>query len=167
MLPIFSQNWEQLKVNPEMLWGEGFGVTVKEADNNALTDLISKISIQVTGNISQSESETVINDEVASNSSFQTVINTYSQATLTNTERIIIKNEPDAHVGRWIKKTEINRIFESRKSKAIDYIESALKALEKRRIDIALKDFYWGLVLVNSLQYPNEAYYTDENTSVQ
>ncbi len=167
MLPIFSQNWEQLKVNPEMLWGEGFGVTVKEADNNALTDLISKISIQVTGNISQSESETVINDEVVSNSSFQTVINTYSQATLTNTERIIIKNEPDAHVGRWIKKTEINRIFESRKSKAIDYIESALKALEKRRIDIALKDFYWGLVLVNSLQYPNEAYYTDENGNQQ
>ena len=51
--------------------------------------------------------------------------------------------------------------------KAIDYVESAIKAKEKGKIDVAIKDFYWALVLVNSLQYPNEAQYVDENGEKQ
>lgn len=166
-LPALSQDWERVKVDPTYLWGEGWGVTVSEADNNALNDLISKISVQVSADIKQKNSEEVTNEGVDAYSSFQSVINTYSQATLTNTERVIVKNEPDAHVGRWIKRSEINRIFESRKAKAIDYVESALKALEKKKIDIALKDLYWGLVLVKSLQYPDEAKYIDEKGESQ
>ena len=166
-LPITAQDWERVKGNPENLWGEGWGVTVSEADNNALNDLISKISVQVSGNTKQHDSEEVTNEGVDTHTSFDAVINTYSQATLTNTERIIVKNEPDAHVGRWIKRSEVNRIFESRKQKAIDYVESAIKAKEKGKIDVALKDFYWALVLVNSLQYPNEAQYIDENGEKQ
>ena len=166
-LPITAQDWERVKANPENLWGEGWGVTVNEADNNALNDLISKISVQVSGNTKQHDSEEVTNEGVDTHTSFDAVINTYSQATLTNTERIIVKNEPDAHVGRWIKRSEVNRIFESRKQKAIDYVESAIKAKEKGKIDVAIKDFYWALVLVNSLQYPNEAQYVDENGEKQ
>lgn len=167
MLPVVAQDWERVKANPENLWGEGWGVTVSEADNNALNDLISKISVQVIGNVKQHDSEEVTNEGVDTHTSFDAVINTYSQATLTNTERIIVKNEPDAHVGRWIKRSEVNRIFESRKQKAIDYVESAIKAKEKGKIDVAIKDFYWALVLVNSLQYPNEAQYVDENGEKQ
>lgn len=166
-LPITAQDWERVKANSENLWGEGWGVTVSEADNNALNDLISKISLRVTGSSKKHDSEEVTNEGIDTHSSFQSVINTYSQATLTNTERIIVKNEPDAHVGRWIKRSEVNRIFESRKHKAVDYVESALKALEKGKVDVALKDFYWGLVLVNSLQYPNEARYMDEKGEKQ
>ena len=166
-LPITAQDWERVKANPENLWGEGWGVTVNEADNNALNDLISKISVQVSGNTKQHDSEEVTNEGVDTHTSFDAVINTYSQATLTNTERIIVKNEPDAHVGRWIKRSEVNRIFESRKQKALDYVESAIKAKEKGKIDVAIKDFYWALVLVNSLQYPNEAQYVDENGKKQ
>lgn len=166
-LPMTAQDWERVKANPENLWGEGWGVTVNEADNNALNDLISKISVQVIGNVKQHDSEEVSNEGIDTHTSFQSIINTYSQATLTNTERIIVKNEPDAHVGRWIKRSEVNRIFESRKQKAIDYVESAIKAKEKGKIDVAIKDFYWALVLVNSLQYPNEAQYVDENGEKQ
>lgn len=166
-LPITAQDWERVKANPENLWGEGWGVTVSEADNNALNDLISKISVQVSGNTKQHDSEEVTNEGVDTHTSFDAVINTYSQATLTNTERIIVKNEPDAHVGRWIKRSEVNRIFESRKQKALDYVESAIKAKEKGKIDVAIKDFYWALVLVNSLQYPNEVQYVDENGKKQ
>lgn len=167
MLPAVAQEWERVKANPENLWGEGWGVTVNEADNNALNDLISKISVQVIGDVKQHDSEEVTNEGVDTHTSFQSVINTYSQATLTNTERIIVKNEPDAHVGRWIKRSEVNRIFESRKHKAVDYVESALRALEKGKVDVALKDLYWGLVLVKSLQYPDEAYYVDEKGEKQ
>lgn len=162
MLPIYAQNWEHIKKSPLYLYGEGWGVTVSEADNNALNDLISKISVQVTGEIKQQESEGVSNDSLMAKKEFVAKIHTYTQATLTNTGREIVENEPDAYVVRYIKRSELNRIFDGRKQKALDYVLSAQRATERGKIDVALKDYYWALMLVQSLQYPNEAYYTDE-----
>ena len=162
ILPIFSQNWEYIKNSSAYLYGEGWGVTISEARENALNDLISKIKVQVTGEIKQLESEGVVNDSIDAKREFVSKINTYSQATLTNTQQIIVENEPDAYVVRYIKRSELNRIFEGRKQKALDYVSSAQRALELGKIDVALKDYYWALMLVESLQYPNEAYYTDE-----
>ena len=160
VLPVFSQNWEAVKGNASYIYGEGWGVTVAEADEQALQDLISKISVQVVGEISHEESESVSNNGVDGNSIFRSSVSTYSQATLNNTNKVIIKNEPDAHVGRWILKSEIDKIFEGRKYKITDYISSAITAEEVGKIDIALKDFYWALCLVKSLRYPNEMKYT-------
>lgn len=162
MLPIYAQDWEHIKKSPLYLYGEGWGVTVSEADNNALNDLISKISVQVTGQIKQKESEGVSNDLLTAEKEFVAKIQTYSQATLTNTERVIVENEPDAYIVRYIKRSELNRIFDARKQKALDYVSSAQRATEHGKIDVALKDYYWALMLVQSLQYPNEAYYTDD-----
>ena len=91
------------------------------------------------------------------------IMNTYSQATLTNTERLIIMNEPDAHVGRWIKKSEIERIFENRKARIQSMVEAAIRAESKGKVDVALRNYYWGLLLTRSLQYPNEAFYSNED----
>lgn len=157
-----AQSWESVKNNPIYLSGEGWGVTLRDADNNALQSLISKIAVNVSSITTQTEQETVNNNNISSNSDFKSIINTYAQATLTNTERVIIKNEPDAHVGRWIKRSEIAKIFESRKLKVNDLIESALKAETHGKADDALRCYYWALALVQSLQYPNEAVFTDD-----
>lgn len=162
-VPAFSQNWEAIKGSNAYLWGEGWGTTVAEADKQALNDLISKISLQVSGNTSHNETEKVTNAGVESNSSFSSVVNTYSSATLTNTEKVILENEPDAHVGRWIKRSDITKIFESRKHKISDYISSALKAENQGKIDVALKDLYWALGLTKTLQDPNEYKYVSED----
>ena len=160
--PAFSQSWESVKKDPLFLYGEGFGVTVAEADQAALNDLISKISLQVSSKGTHEMSENVTNGQLTSQESFGMIMNTYSQATLTNTERLIITNEPDAHVGRWIKKSEIERIFENRKERIKSMMEVALRAESKGKIDDALRNYYWGLLLTRSLQYPNEAFYEHE-----
>lgn len=162
-IPSVAQSWEAIKGSNAYLWGEGWGTTVAEADKQALNDLISKISLQVSGNISHNETETVTNAGVETNSTFSSVVNTYSSATLTNTEKVILENEPDAHVGRWIKRSEIAKIFEGRKYKITDYISSALKAETQGKIDIALKDLYWALALTKTLQDPNEYRYVNED----
>lgn len=162
-LPTFAQSWEAIKGSNAYLWGEGWGNTVAEADKQALNDLISKISLQVSGNISHNETETVTNAGVETNSTFSSVVNTYSSATLTNTEKVILENEPDAHVGRWIKRSDIAKIFESRKQKITDYISSAIKAEGQGKIDVALKDLYWALALTKTLQDPNEYKYTNDD----
>lgn len=159
----FAQNWESVKGNPAYLYGEGWGATLKDADNNALHALISKIAVNISSTTTQTEQETNKDGNLSSVSDFKSMINTYAQATLTNTERVIIKNEPDAHVGRWIKRSEIEKIFESRKLKINDLVESALKAEERGKADDALRCYYWSLALVQSLQRPNEAVFTDDN----
>lgn len=158
-LPAFSQSWESVKKDPTYLYGEGFGVTVAEADQAALNDLIGKISLQISSESKQEMTENVVNGKLTSGESFGMIMNTYSQATLTNTERLIIENEPDAHVGRWIKKSEVERIFENRKARIQSMMEAAVRAESKGKIDDALRNYYWGLLLTQSLQYPNEAIY--------
>ena len=161
--PTFAQSWETIKGSDVFLYGEGWGTTVAEADQNALNDLISKISVQVSGNIYQKENETVTNNGISSESDFTTVVKTYSSATLTNTEKVILENEPDAHVGRYIKKSDVAKIFEGRKNKIADYIVSALKAESQGKIDVALKDLYWAFSLTKTLQDPNEYRYVKED----
>lgn len=163
VLPAFSQSWESVKNSPDYIFGEGWGMSVAEADRQALNDLISKISVHVASTVTQNDSETSTNGEIESKNQFQSAVSTYSQATLNNTEKVILENEPDAHVGRWIKRSEINKIFESRKAKVKDYVSSAIKAEAQGKIDVALKDFYWALCLVKSLQDPNEVYYEDDD----
>lgn len=162
-LVIHAQNFDEVKASKLYIYGEGWGTTVSEADKQALADLISKISMSVSSVTSQTDRETVKNDKLDSNSEFQSSIQTYSQATLTNTERVVLKNEPDAHVGRWIKRSEIQKIFESRKLKINDLVETALKAEQNLKIDNALRCFYWANVLLKSLQHPSEMTYEDED----
>ena len=159
----FAQSWEAIKGSNAYLWGEGWGTTVAEADKQALADLISKISVQVSGKITHDETEIVTKSGVETNSTFSSNVSTYSSATLTNTEKIILENEPDAHVGRWIKRSDITKIFESRKNKISDYISSALKAESQGKIDVALKDLYWALLLTQTLQNPDEYKFVDDN----
>lgn len=162
-LSVFSQDWESVKSSSLYVYGEGWGATVAEADKQALNDLISKISVRVVGDVSHEETETVTNAGVVGNSTFSILVKTYSQATLNNANKVVLKNEPNAHVGRWIKVSEIDKIFEGRKNKIKDYVTSAIKAQKQGKIDVALKDYYWALSLVNSLRYPNEMVYETED----
>lgn len=162
-ISVFSQNWDTVKGNSAYLYGEGWGATVAEADEQALNDLISKISVHVTGSVSHEEFEKSDNKGIEGKSVFNSSVRTYSQATLNNTHKVVIKNEPDAHVGRWMRRAEIDKIFEGRKHKIKDYVSSAINAEGDGKVDVALKDFYWALCLVKSLRYPNEMNYVTED----
>lgn len=162
-LSLSAQNWESVKHSGAYIWGEGYGASVEEADKKALADLISKIVVSVTANTKSSEKAVVTNGQLNEEVDFRSYSQTYSQATLTNTERLIIHNEPDAHVGRWIKRTEVEKIFDSRKQKVSELIRSALRAEEKGKADDALRNWYWALKLTESLQYPNQATFTEDD----
>ncbi|MCH5233803.1 MAG: LPP20 family lipoprotein [Muribaculaceae bacterium] len=153
--------------SPQYLYGEGWGVTVAEADKQALNDLISKITVNVEGTTTITENERNINGNIDATTNFGSIVKTYSQATLNNTEKVILENEPEAHVGRWIKRSEINKLFELRKLKIKDYVQSAVNAERAGKIDVALKDYYWALSLLQSLQYPDGmTFQTEEGDEV-
>lgn len=161
-LSSFAQSWESVKSSPEYLYGEGWGNSVSEADKQALAALISKIAVSVSSASDNRDESSVKNGQLEEVSQFTSSINTYAQATLTNTEQVIIHNEPDAHVGRWIRRAEIQKIFASRIAKIKDMVSMAAKAEAKGKADDALRNYYWALTLLKSLQYPNDVTYDDD-----
>lgn len=160
-LDAFPQSWESIRNNEEYLWGDGFGASVREADKQALDNLSSQIITVVNSESYRTLHSTNKNGELDEESQFTHSVKTYSQATLTNTKMIVLQKEPEAHVVRWIKRTEINKIFESRKLKVKDMVNNAVMAEQKGKIDDALRNYYWALSLLKSLQYPNDVLYTD------
>jgi len=161
-LQAYSQDWETIKEDTRnYLSAEGYGETIDEADQQALATLISKISVVVSNNYEfvEGEKKTTEGDEYKRY--IENKISTFSSATLTNTESLILSNEPNAHVARWIKRTELTKIFEARKQKVQEYVGNAVKAEAKGKIDDALRNFYWAYVLLVTLQCPSELTYED------
>ena len=115
-LPLLrAQSVEEIQNSKEYIWGTGNASTLKKADNEALAALISQISTNVSSQFSQLTEGGTDGDKATVDETFKSVINTYSRATLNNTRRIVIQNEPEAAVMRYIKVSEIQRIFEGRK----------------------------------------------------
>jgi len=129
------------------LCGMGSGSTLKAADQAALTIIIEQIFMQVESSFEVSKIETsgeklkeTVND----------VVKTYSNATLKNTERIVVQDEPDAKVFRYIKRSEVKRIFESRKNKLTQFAIAGGISLDNLQIADALRYFYWSQTLLRS-----------------
>lgn len=145
--PSRAQNIDKIRADHQTyLTGMGGGATLKAADQAALTEIIEQISIQV-----ESSFETIKTEKDKNlKETVKDVVKTYSNATLTNTERIILQDEPDAKVFRYIKRTEVTKIFESRKNKIIELAHNGKIALESLQIADALRYFYWSQTLLRS-----------------
>lgn len=163
-LPCAAQTWEEVQADPQTyLYGEGTGETIDEADQQALASLISKISVVVSSNYEMLEGESRTDQGAEYQRYIENKVSTFSNATLTNTESKILSNEPDAHVVRWIRRSEIDRIFQARKNKILEYVGNAFRGEAKGKVDDALRNYYWAYSLLKTLQHPSELTYTDDD----
>lgn len=143
-------------------WGEGTGATYSEADRTALTELISKISVSIEATISNRDTES--NGEFKSE--YDISFKSYSNATLNGAQVLVISNEPNSHVFRFISKKSVDKIFEQREDKVRDFIRTAMRCEERGKIDEALRHYYWGLKLLQSLIEPNKVRLTDNGGDI-
>lgn len=145
-----AQNAEDVKSNPrEYLFGEGMGTTLQQADRQALGELISQISVTVESRFTH---EVVEEGQGAGSFSekVQSVVNTYSNATISNAERLIVSEEPNARVMRYIRRADLQKIFEQRRQRVNDFIDEAGKYASRAQVADALKYYYWALLLLRS-----------------
>ena len=155
-LSASAQEWEEVKANGAYVWGEGWGTSVEEADQAALSALISKISVAVTSDFRQVEEQM---ESSHGNEYYRSLSNrsaAYSSLTLANTHRVVLKTGRKAHVGRWVSRAELDRLFAGREERILEYEESAMRAEQAARVDEALRYHYWAYVLLRSLQRPSE-----------
>src|SRR6056297_507553 len=166
-ITVFSdaQSVDQIKNNTDRyIWGEGTGMTLKSADSEALQMLISQISVQVESKFEHfvKEEESANKEDYKFEEKVKSVVNTYSNATLHSTERIVISNEPDAKVFRYIERKNVEKVFQNRKDKIMDFVENAYIAIKERRIGNGLRYYYWAFTLLKSHPDCNSLRYTDK-----
>jgi len=155
-----SQTADEIMESREYLWGKGNGVTLEEADQHALNMLVNQLSVHV-------ESKFVLETSEKEDEQFSehvhSIINSYSNATLTNTERIVIQRPPEAIVLRYIKRSDTDKIFTKRRIKIKEFCNYADLAIEESRISDAIKYYYWAFILLQSHPEKDEITYTDNN----
>lgn len=171
LVPALAQSWDEVERDKRTYYsGRGSGATIEEADQRALAALISQISVTVTQDFQQTEEETTTGGALDATSRVTSTLQTYSSATLTGTERIIIKETDDlVIVGRYMKRSELSRIFEGRIRTLKELVRLGRNAEQSVKIDDALRYYYWAYVLLESVQRPAEVTDSDEEsgTNVQ
>jgi len=150
-LQAFTQNRtvspDEIRNSGNYIFGIGEGGNFDEADKNALDHLISQLSVQVESYFEDFVTET--NGNVGAYST--SVVKTYSSMTLKEAKSFQIEDRRNyCKVIRYISKTDIESIFESRKQKIIEYVKTGIHAENELRIGDALRNYYWALVLLNS-----------------
>lgn len=149
-----TEKAEKIKNDDSYVTGDGFGATMEEASGNATRSLLSKISMSMRSNLDVKTTEVNSNGTVDLESVVNDVVSTYTQGTLRNTDEICIATEPEYHVMRYIKRTEIDQIFTEREERVKDYVRGAIGAEKKGRIDNALRYYFWAYNLLKSIQSP-------------
>ena len=152
---VSAQNWNHIQNSGEYYYGVGYGKTEAEASEAAMADLVSMIATTVSSEFSGLEEETNANGSVDHKSKVVNCVKTYSQSTLTNVEKWVIGEAPNFTVRRYMKRSELSRIYEDRIAKAKDMMYIADASLNKKKIDMALQYYYWAYSLIRSVQRPN------------
>lgn len=150
--------FEAIQDDPEIIWGEGTGMTSASADEAALLNLASKITVTITGESSQTDISKSGNGAATESSEFKSMVKSYTGATLANAQYLSLGETKtgEYRVVRYMRKSDVDKIYDRRRERVFDYVRSAIRAEENGKVDDALRYFNRAYVLLHSLRHPNE-----------
>ena len=155
---IFAQvNIEDIKHDPRYWCAEGWGTTVEEADNHALSQISSQIYVNISSRFRNCD-HTIGKSDGTVQSDFvqEGSIESSSFSSLQNIKMIVLDMEPNARVFRYVEKCEVDSMFARRKNKVLDFVNTGKVAEQRLQIDDALRNYYWALMLTKV--YPGTLY---------
>ena len=148
LAPLCAQDIRLIMSDPDYYSAEGIGITVDEADRNALEQISRQISVSISSATEVGVQTSSSGSSVASVNRTQTDKGaSVSFVSLQNVNRLVLATEPDARVFRWVAKSEVEKMFEARKQKIIDFVETGQAAERRLQIDDAIRNYYWALML--------------------
>jgi hypothetical protein len=133
-------------------FGTGISENVREARDQALAELTSQIAVKVQNSFSAKikESDTGLTESV------EAVLQSYSTAALRNVQsKTTMLEDGRFEVFSYIEKSEVTKIFSSRKNLIADMVAIGEKYRNEGNISFALKQFYYAGILVLSLPDEN------------
>lgn len=155
-----AQSWSEVISSGKYFYGEAKGANMAEANRDAMAMLLSQIKANVKVDTGIRNNRVEQNGKVVSdNTTFAATVEIVSEATLEETQMVVFETEPECHVGRWIAKSDLNKIYEGRRRKIEGYIDSGDRALSKGKIDVALRSYYWAFMLTKSMRLAGQEEY--------
>ena len=158
---------QRIQASTDYYWGLGTGSTQDEASRTALVDLQSKIYVFVKSNVETKIGNTQTGQEVSSTADTNVDIETKTGGVLTNTETMILSEEPEWRVMRYVKRKDVEDAFRLRVTRVTEYLQDGRDSERKGRIDNALRYYYWAYCLLRSLPRPDEITFKDEHFDEQ
>lgn len=149
-----AQSIDEIKKNPNYIWGEGNGTTMSDAEGEALRQMSVQISVSVYNSSYDEES----ND----NSVQKAVLQSVSSAKFTNVQMRVLEEEPNAKVFCFMSRSEVKKMFEKRANHIVNMVDAGKTAEGRMMIDEALRNYYWALVLAKTTPEPVEIEFNDK-----
>ncbi len=167
-LGLYAQSVDEIKANENLyIWGEGSGDTQREAKENALHDLSSKISVHVSSVDQSYMSNEEHNEEVNTYVSFERKMQTYSTVTLTDCHSKVISTGSPFKVFSYIEREKVDKMFDDRVKVMQANVQIANEAFLSLNLADALRYYYASYLLTQSLRYRADAVVMDENGNEQ
>src|SRR5690606_30338834 len=127
------------KSSGEYYWGEAIANSSKEASDLALSYLTQSIAVQVSSTFQNVSKEVTSGRDVNYDEFSENILKTYSTATLKNVETLRAPINGQIEVFHYIKKSEVDKIYEERKRLVYNIYEQALKFEDENNYGYALK----------------------------
>lgn len=157
---LSAQTYKEIISSDKYIWGEGSGKSSKAANDDALAQISEQISVFI------NSQEALVSSYQSNNSKYnldvelESIVETYSATTLTMCQKMVLENGPKKYkILRYIKKSEIDKVFAMREEKIREMLRVAERAEEEMKLDVALKHYYWAQSLTRTLLYPNKMTY--------
>lgn len=157
---LSAQTYKEIISSDKYIWGEGSGKSSKAANDEALAQISEQISVFI------NSQEALVSSYQSNNSKYnldvelESIVETYSATTLTMCQKMVLENGPKKYkILRYIKKSEIDKVFAMREEKIREMLRVAERAEEEMKLDVALKHYYWAQSLTRTLLYPNKMTY--------
>lgn len=124
-------------------YGQGSGVTHDDADREALANLARSVNAKIYSNYSEKLSDGAEGDVEEMHSS--TTIS--SVAFLGPTEEIVLSEEPNCVVFRYVRKTDVQEQFVYLADRVKEYAAEGIKQEQKAAVASALRYFNWAYAI--------------------
>lgn len=165
---LCAQSVDEIKADETLyLWGEGNGDSQREAKENALHDLSSKISVHVSSVDQGYMSNEQRNEEVDTYVSFERKMQTYSTVTLTDCHSKLLSSSKPYKVFTYIEREKVDKMFDDRVKVMQANVQTANNAFLSLNLADALRYYYASYLLTQSLRYRADAVVADENGKEQ
>ena len=150
-LSVSAQDFESIKNDPSFVWGQGSGETLQSADDNAVKDLVSQISMNIDNQTETTISNEQRGDEAKSSVSTSGNLRVSSSVSLSNCKRLVSEEGSYFIVLRYVPREEIDKMFDARKAKIDDHVRAGERAEELTKVGDALRNYYWALKMTISI----------------
>lgn len=131
-------------------YGKGTGRNERAADNNAIKELVSQIADKYISGFT-GVGNNLLDEPGNDKDAVIAVINTYINYIQNISEREVLSQSPTFSIKRSLSATAVEQMFDSRRVKMEDMLNSASKAEQAGKIDDALRYYNWSYYLLQSL----------------